>query len=862
MVLDELLQWSESRPNWQRDALRRLVLGGELSDEDVRDLTEMCKATHGLADPIDSNPLTSAHVPSIAGAHPPVSLTSIFHHRGVNALAEGQTLTFAPHLTVVYGDNAAGKTGYIRILKTACRARGNEEILGNVTSTASPLSPVVAIKYRVDGEEETHEWTGEPDEFVSRVSVFDTQSANVYLTEKTNVAFRPFGLDLFDKLVQACKAIRTQLEKESRALAAQDIKGLQAQIPEGTAVGKLLSNITSLTTPEMVHSLCSSKESLERLEQLELSLVDLRAHDTEKLVRELGLRVDRTRALSTHLQRVAEILSIDNVDAAFEAQKELHRKSGEAASVRQTTFNDGTLQGTGSATWSLLWEAARRFSEEYAFPTEPFPASGDGARCVLCQQTLDHAARQRLIDFEAFVRSSTEEALQEIRDRFEAMRQAFVELDVQPKDIAQVTQELSIEDSGTGSAVAAWLAIAEDRRKAITLALREDRVLTDCAALGPPPLAEIDSKLTTLDQRVRTLRNAESTEADILSLQTEATELRARRTLTAHEKVVLDEIDRRRRVAAYALCITDTRTQAITRKSSTITRKYVTERLTHTFQGELHKLGFRDVEVDLAEAGGTEGVLFHRIVLSRAPGVELPKVVSEGEQRCLSIAAFLAELSTAEDQSGIVFDDPVSSLDYRWRDSVARRLVNEAKDRQVIVFTHDIVFLLALKSIAQELGVPQADQHIRKLSTGAGVCIEELPWVAQRVKNRIAYLRQELQGAAKLHRQGHLTAYERDASVIYGLLREAWERALEEVLLGGVVERFRPSVQTMQVNDIADVNAEDCSAVERAMTKCSKWLPGHDQAPGAPTEMPEPDELKSDIDMLASWVAEIRKRRH
>lgn len=32
-------------------------------------------------------------------------------------------------------------------------------------------------------------------------------------------------------------------------------------------------------------------------------------------------------------------------------------------------------------------------------------------------------------------------------------------------------------------------------------------------------------------------------------------------------------------------------------------------------------------------------------------------MVSEGEQRCISIAAFFAELSTADDLSGIVFDD-------------------------------------------------------------------------------------------------------------------------------------------------------------------------------------------------------------
>jgi len=53
------------------------------------------------------------------------------------------------------------------------------------------------------------------------------------------------------------------------------------------------------------------------------------------------------------------------------------------------------------------------------------------------------------------------------------------------------------------------------------------------------------------------------------------------------------------------------------------------------------------------------------------------------------------------------------------------------------------------------------------------------------------------------------------------LLREGWERALEEVLLCGIVEHYRPGVQTKHINVIADITAEDCKALETAMTKCS-----------------------------------------
>jgi hypothetical protein len=145
----------------------------------------------------------------------------------------------------------------------------------------------------------------------------------------------------------------------------------------------------------------------------------------------------------------------------------------------------------------------------------------------------------------------------------------------------------------------------------------------------------------------------------------EARELRARKLLGKHEQAVFDDIERRKKYAAYGLCIDETKTQAITQKSTSVTKTAVSQRLKESFKDELLYLAFRHVEVELREAGGAEGILYHKLMLTRAPGVELPSVVSEGEQRCLSIAAFFAELSTADDPSGIVFDDPVSSLDYR-----------------------------------------------------------------------------------------------------------------------------------------------------------------------------------------------------
>ena len=859
-VLEEILKWSQDRPAWQRDALRRLVLNDDLSDDDIRALTNICKSAHGLSEQQDIAPLTNEHVPAKTAGSAPVYLVSIFHHRGVNALAEDQTLKFAPSLTVVYGDNAAGKTGYIRILKSACRARGQERILGNVVSGTAPLSPVVSIKYKVGTEHEPREWDGNgDDEFISRVSVFDTQCAAVYLTEKTDVAFRPFGLDLFDKLVRACKAVRGNLEREQRALASNALASVQTAMPEGTAVAKLLATISSLTKPESIQTLARLfPEEEDRLALLEKSLLDLQVNDPEKLIRQLTLRAGRVKALARHLTEVEAALSEHTVAAVFDARTERRRKNEEARRLREATFQAGMLAGTGSESWTALWEAARRFSQEQAYAGQEFPVVGDGAHCLLCQQDLNHAVGHRLRQFEAFVASTTERQLRQVRETFARLQTSFIDLKTTTETIDEMLMEIRIEHEAVADAIKAALVTNENRRKAIVRALTEDKDLAaDCAALAPVA-HEAEALAEQIEARVQTLR-ASTTDETPKRLTAEAQELRARKLLAQHEQLVLNEVERKKQVAAYVLCINDTTTNAITKKSTAVTKTAVSQKLKQSFADELTNLGFQHVEVELKEAGGAEGVLYHKLVLTRAPGVELPRVVSEGEQRCLSIAAFFAELSTADDPSGIVFDDPVSSFDYKWREGVARRLVQEAKTRQVIVFTHDVVFLLLLKQFAEEHGVEQLDQHVRQLSKGAGVCTEELPWVAMPIKKKIGYLKNEWQAADKLHRDGHQAAYEKEAKYLYGLLREAWERALEEVLLAGIVERFRPGVQTQHIDTIADITAQDCGTLDAAMTKCSKWL--HDQAPAARAPVPEPAVLKDDIEELENWVGAIRSRR-
>ncbi len=307
-VLQEILQWSKDRPEWQRDALRRLVTKDSLNNEDYEELGELCKAAHGLSEKeIKPVLLDETHIAGRVSNSGKVNLRSVSHFRGVNALAENQKIEFGSNLTVIYGDNAAGKSGYTRILKSACKARGHEEILGNVLSESVPSRPSISIQYNVNDGDEIHEWT-QGDDNLNRVNVFDTRSASIYLRERTDVAFRPFGLDLFDKLSASCEEVGKRIDKEIRLLSRDEI--ILPDFPEGTQARKLISSLSSLTKPETVTLLATLNTSeKEQLQLLQKSLDDLKSKNPVKEAGLMRLRADRIEEFLNHLLTIERVLS-------------------------------------------------------------------------------------------------------------------------------------------------------------------------------------------------------------------------------------------------------------------------------------------------------------------------------------------------------------------------------------------------------------------------------------------------------------------------------------------------------------------------------------------------------------------------
>ncbi|CAJ3502070.1 SMC domain-containing protein [Burkholderia pseudomallei] len=855
-IMQEILTWTQGLPAWQSDAVARLLAKPELSSDDLDDLYALLKLSHGIADDKERKPkpLTADQIPVPIAVTSGIHLLAMKNLRHVNAIAENQRLPFGVSgLTVIYGDNGSGKSGYSRVLKRACRARDQiEAIHPNANLPTGKVGvPEADFEISVDGKFEDLHWVNgkaSPPE-LSSIAIFDTRCARAYLDSEDDFSYVPYGLDVFEGLAGVCKLLKSRIETE-HAQSAVDLTAF-TPLRGDTAVGKLIAALSAKTSFEQIETL-ATLSSGDHARHAELNK-SLKEADPKEKAKQLRLRARRMGGIAQNtLARSASVNQ--DVVARLRGLADGYRAAQAAASLAAKQFNESEplLPGTGGEAWRELFEAARKFALE-SHPGQKFPQLSADAPCPLCQQALAEGA-SRLIRFEAFVQGAVEKTVQERR----------VALYAEYKPLVEQAMSVGLDDVTYGEIETLNAQLAADTRAfEQALSLRQEAIKAAVLshqwdAIGQPadsPAARLQAWADKLNAEADTLEKA-SDEKARAALQAQFAELDARVRMAQVKDAIVTAVSRLRHQATLTKCLTSLRTNSISLKASELAEKVVSKELADALNREFKLLGVGSLSVSL-QSRSDRGKALHKLKLE-LPQLRSPaEILSEGEQRAIALGSFLAEVRLGGSQSGIVFDDPVSSLDHRRRELVARRLVAEAADRQVIVFTHDIYFLCLLVEEADSAAVHVTTQSLTRRAEGFGIAEPELPFEGKSAVKRIGALKAQQQLIARLYKDGEEQEFRRQTVDAYFRLRMAWERAVEEVLLRKVVLRFRKGVETQRLSEVV-VDDNDYAQVDAGMTKCSNYA--HDKAAMGGVAVPEPDELLTDIMALENWRALIEKR--
>jgi len=865
-LLTDILAWSSANlPLWQRDALRRLFQKQALDSQDMDDLYAMLKGGRGILDPQNRqpDPLAQQHLPAQPTTVSPVLLLAIRDLKNVNRIAPNQKLDFSTSgITVIYGGNASGKSGYSRVLKRACRARDLTETIHPNAFDANLTAAVPEAIFDIEtaGQKMSLLWSRDktPPDQLSNIAVFDSRCARSYLDSEQDVAYLPYGLDIVENLgKRVLPELNTRLTAEIDATNTDN--SAFADLMGETSVGKLLSRLSGNTDPKAVESLAILKdEELSRLAELDATLAET---DPKAKAKDQRLRAQRIQGL---VDRIA--IAVDAVtDVEANALKKICHESevaSHAETVAASAFRAGEilLSGTGDAVWKTLFDAARRYSTEAAYPGEKFPKIDAGAKCPLCQQAFDQAAEDRMKRFESFIQQDAAKLAADKRQQRDAAIQKLARVSLVFGLDAALAEELRGIDANLPQRVADFETQVESRRKWLVVAGQTGNwdsslLLTDNPS---PRLIEAIAKagMAAADFEKASDENMRKT------LAAERSELRARKALSPRLKALLELIGRMRLKATLAACKADLKTRTISDKAKEFASQAVTDPLRKALNDEFVALGMGHVKTKLNERV-EQGKTKHKLVLELPVTRKLDEILSEGEQRVIAIGSFLAELRLVGHKGGIVFDDPVSSLDHHWRNQVARRLVLEAEQRQVIVFTHDTAFLgELLDEIKRTAGkVSHLVRHLECMAGLPGYVSDELPWEHQKCDHRFDKHEKTQRALAKAW-STYPSAADCDAMRReYSRLRATLERVIQDVVFNGVVQRYRNYIEVSKLSGVVGLEQDEFKEICRLYKLCNDVVEAHDPPSCRHASVPTPIQLDTDIKALKAVVETIRVRR-
>lgn len=846
----DLESWFAERPLWLRDAARRLFQTGDVTEADLVELSILCKREAGIAVP-DLPDLIAVPIAGtalrITGSGTALRLDSLSDVMGINALAPRNPLLFgAQNLTIVFGSNGSGKSGYIRILKHVCGGRGLRTLHRNVFDSTNP-EQCCKVTYTQGTASKTLDWKPDdgthPD--LSSISLFDSDCANVYINDENQVAYEPTLLCYFRRLAEVCDQLASSFKNE----IAAKISAKPALPPDcaPTTGGRWYVSLTHRTTDAAVDEHCTWTPALEsELAGLVQRLSEANPAEKAKTLRKLKTHV---QDLLTLLQQLKASLTDDALQQLLAARVDVRIKRRAADDDAKAVFENAPLKGVASESWQNLWEKARFYSESVAYPEKTFPVVEEGARCVLCQQELKSDATTRMTSFEAFIKGTLESDAKAAEG---VLQLKITSLKEPPLD-ADLNAKLDV------AGIANDTLRASIRTRCQNLKSRRDTMLSANSSADVPPLpastieqsladiaAAHETAAVTFDEDAKQDNKAELTE--------KVRNLRAQKWLSEQKAAVQTEIVRLQEIALLEAAQRLTSTNRLSTKKSDLSEQLITADFVKRFEEELKNLGAAHLKVTIEKTRTTKGQVWHRISLKdNTQPIMTREVLSEGELRVVSIAAFLADVAINQDNAAFIFDDPISSLDQEYEERAAYRLATMSKTRQVVVFTHRLSLLHLLEEACKKESVSCTPVSLQRQPWGAGEP-SELPLAAKNPAKALnALISERLAKAKKAWQDEGNDAYQIYAKSLCSDLRIVIERLIEIELLADVVQRFRRPINTMgKINKLAKISAEDCKLFDELMTKYSRYE--HAQPDEAPVSLPEPDELEADLKRLKKWL--------
>lgn len=806
-----LADWANQSDEWVRFIVRQILgTGRPLPANDIDYAYDLFRQEKSFDERVLP---TQARLEVQVGndeAELPLTITKLAEVSGVNALAPGAVIEPHPGLTILYGENGTGKTGYSRIFKALADSRTADVVLGDITAEIEQ-SPSARISYALGEEEKDFVWTGQRGHApFTRMSIFDSPSVNFHVDDDLEYVYVPAVLALFNHVIAGIKAVQSKIESAVSDLTSGTVT-LLSRFPKDSGVYPLIETLGAATNLDGLKARADTDPKIdERIDALRRAVAALEANTTATQIT-LAQRAERVLGQATSVAASLKAFDVTAYNGALVNRAELQ---GDYKAFRTELFAAADLPADPEESWEAFVASGDAYRQHLVLL-----GVHDADRCLYCRQPLGDRAKDLVRKYGDYLADKISADIRAVTSQLTALTAGVRSIEI--GEIASFVREYEGRDDPPAfySHVQRLDVVVSAIRTATT---KNSTAASDAQTAAGSLLGDLEAAQIRVTDELCDLREqSENRAAALRDKKKEVSELVAAGELAKSWPTIQTHVRNakeadRLKILARAL---PNLCRAVTELSKNASDQLINQNFGNLFIEECQALRAPTLKVEFV---GRLGKAQRRKVLS---GKYKPsKVLSEGEQKVLAMADFLAEARLAGITAPVIFDDPVSSLDHRRINEVAQRVALLADDNQVIVFTHDIFFATTLLGLFERskrcayLQITDEDGKGR-VTRATGPRWDSLSNLRKNVNQTIQAAKAvDGEARAALVREG------------YDWIRAWCEVFAETELLKGVSQRYQPNIRMTVLPNIKTQALPDAIAVvTRVFEDACRYIAGHSQ---------------------------------
>jgi hypothetical protein len=834
-LIDFLWEWTNPLGSWSK-LLVDLVTNKQvaLDHNERKRVHDYFLQDIGFVHPAPFPALTIIK-PSFTPPSKEVVLTKLSKVKGVNKLAEDQVMDFSPNITVVYGNNGVGKTGYSRVLKSQGYSFDNNiSILSNVHKTQVGQS--ARLDFNSDNSPLYFDWQGTRIETdLNAISVFNSDCVNISLSNTRELLVTPKGFYLFTLVTNELAELMNLLNIHYELYPI--VLQWKSQLHEVTLQKKYIDALAHNSDKDLLTELSEfNGEHQTTLTKKEEELKNLNKATLETNLKNCNLMLTELTSVIATVKRTQSYLTKTNWDNIISYNVTLKTLKAKTQLGIAGLAEANGLEQFDTDVFSDFLKSADAYIK--LLDKENYP-NNEVDTCVYCKQGFQSEQAKKLVENYGKILNDTTE--REIT-KYEKLKSDIVEL------INLITETIIFHQPTFG--------ILENNRilqpqEVINFNTKvlffKSHVVNNTVDANLPfninylvIIQFLESKQTELTtsrgEIIKLLANLTETET---KLKAEVAELKDRKLLSVNKQGVLNTITN----LLSRKLIDDNRSQfnprSLSIKTTQAREELVAQDFQQKFTSELTLFRKQHLGVNLgffSQQGSSR-------IRQNVANHEINKVLSEGEQKTIALCEFLTELQLDTTVAPVVFDDPVNSLDHLIIQDVAKRLVDLSKDRQVIVFTHNVIFynaFFAQQKNALNRGLNFSFYNVATNGVNTGILTDGTPI------NKLSTYKGKLNGICN---NGIGNRNENEvAAEGYAHLRTSLELLVSNTIFQEIVGRYRNNIMmtkfpTVKGNKIEEHKAE----IDTMFGRASGFIRAHSH-PEEQHAPPTMHDLKADFE--------------